>query len=99
MLRYTIKRLSQAIPIIILISIICFGLMQLAPYDAVDAMTTPKMSQEMIKLIKAKYGLDQPAYVQYFYWAKGILTGQFGYSIVTHQSIAGGFGFIEFRRP
>ena len=88
MLRYTIKRLSQAIPIIILISIICFGLMQLAPYDAVDAMTTPKMSQEMIKLIKAKYGLDQPAYVQYFYWAKGILTGQFGYSIVTHQSIA-----------
>jgi peptide/nickel transport system permease protein len=77
----------QAIPLLIIISIICFGLIQLAPYDAVDAMTTPNMSKKTVELIKARYGLDQPAYMQYFYWVKGILSGEWGYSIVTHESI------------
>lgn len=72
---------------LIIISIICFALIQMAPYDAVDAMTTPNMTKKTVELIKARYGLDQPAYVQYFYWIKGILSGEWGYSIVTHESI------------
>ncbi|WP_374721340.1 ABC transporter permease [Peribacillus tepidiphilus] len=88
MLRYIVKRLLQAIPLLFLISVICFMLIQLAPYDAVDAMTTPNMTEETVQLIKEKYGLDKPAYVQFFYWIKGILQGNLGYSIVTHQSIA-----------
>jgi peptide/nickel transport system permease protein len=62
--------------------------MNLAPYDAIDAMTTPKMTQETIALIKAKYGYDQPVYIQYLRWVDGMINGNFGYSIVTHQSIA-----------
>ncbi len=77
----------QAIPMLVIISIICFGLIQLAPYDAVDAMTTPNMTEKTVELIKARYGLDQPAYMQYFYWVKGILSGEWGYSIVTHENI------------
>lgn len=73
---------------LVIISIICFGLIQLAPYDAVDAMTTPNMTEKTVELIKARYGLDQPAYMQYIYWVKGILSGEWGYSIVTHQSIS-----------
>lgn len=72
---------------LVIISIICFGLIQLAPYDAVDAMTTPNMTEKTVELIKARYGLDQPAYMQYFYWVKGILSGEWGYSIVTHENI------------
>lgn len=78
----------QAVPLLIIISVICFTLIQLAPYDAVDAMTTPNMTKSTIELIKARYGLDQPAYMQYFYWVKGIVSGEWGYSIVTHESIA-----------
>ncbi len=73
---------------IIIVSMLCFALIQLAPYNAVDALVTPRMSQTTVNLIKAKYGLDKPAYVQYFYWLSGIIHGQFGYSIVTHQSIS-----------
>ena len=73
---------------LIIISIICFALIQMAPYDAIDSMTTPNMSQKTIELIKAKYGLDKPAYVQYYYWIKGVLHGDLGYSLVTHQSIS-----------
>lgn len=88
MAKYIIKRILQAIPLLLIITIICFALIQLAPYNAVDAMTTPKMPQETVNLIKAKYGFDKPAYVQYLLWLKGILSGQFGYSIVTHESIS-----------
>jgi peptide/nickel transport system permease protein len=88
LLKYIVKRILQAIPLLIIISIICFSLIKLAPYDAVDAMTTPNMSKQTVALIKARYGLDKPAYEQYFYWVKGILNGEWGYSIVTHESIA-----------
>jgi peptide/nickel transport system permease protein len=87
LLKYIVKRILQAIPLLVIISIICFALIQLAPYDAVDAMTTPNMTKKTIELIKARYGLDKPAYMQYFYWVKGILSGEWGYSIVTHESI------------
>lgn len=88
MAKYIIKRILQAIPLILLISIICFALIQLAPYNAIDTMITPKMSPETVALIKARYGFDKPAYVQYFLWLKGVLQGEFGYSIITNQSIS-----------
>lgn len=88
MTKYIIKRILQAIPLILLISIICFTLIQLAPYNAIDTMITPKMPQETVDIIKAKYGFDKPVYVQYLLWLKGIVSGQFGYSIITHESIS-----------
>lgn len=88
MKKYITKRILQAIPLVLLISIICFSLIQLAPYNAIDTMITPKMPQETIDIIKARYGFDKPAYIQYFLWLKGVLSGEFGYSIITHESIS-----------
>jgi peptide/nickel transport system permease protein len=87
LIKYIFKRILQAVPLLIIISVICFALIQFAPYDAVDAMTTPNMTKKTVELIKARYGLDKPAYMQYFYWVKGILSGEWGFSIVTHESI------------
>lgn len=88
MAKYILRRILTAIPMILLITILCFTLMHFAPYDAIDAMTTPKMSQETIEMIKVKYGYDKPLFIQYGRWLNGILNGNFGYSIVTKQSIA-----------
>lgn len=88
MAKYILKRILTAIPMILIITIICFTLIHMAPYDAIDSMTNPKMSQETIDLIRAKYGYDQPVYIQYIRWIQGMLGGNFGYSIVTHQNIA-----------
>lgn len=88
MAKYIIKRILTAIPMVLIITILCFGLINLAPYDAIDAMTTPNMPPETVELIKVKYGYDQPVYVQYIRWLDGLLNGNFGYSIVTHQSIS-----------
>lgn len=77
-----------AIPLLLIITIICFGLMNLAPYDAIDTFVTPKMSVEQVAAIKAKYGFDQPVSVQYFKWLGNIFQGDFGNSILTKQKIS-----------
>lgn len=87
MLRYIVKRVLQAVPLLIVISMICFAMIQLAPYDAIDTITTPKMSAETKAALKAEYGLDQPAYIQYLRWMEHMLQGDLGYSLVNHLSV------------
>lgn len=86
-LKFITKRILQAIPLLLVISLIGFFLMYISPYDAIDAITTPNMTRETVELLKIKYGLDKPFIVQYFNWLKSFLSGDFGYSIVTHSSI------------
>lgn len=88
MSRFILKRLLQAIPMLLLISFIVFSLIQAAPYDVIDSLTTPNMSQAQIDLLRQKNGLDQPFFVQYFLWLKNILQGDFGHSLVSQTSIS-----------
>ena len=77
--QYILKRILQAIPLLLVISFIVFSLIHLAPYDVIDSMTTPNMSQAQIDLLRERYGLNEPFLVQYFVWLKNILTGDLGY--------------------
>lgn len=88
MAKYIGKRILTAIPLLLVISILCFAMMNLAPYDAIDSMIKPGMTEEVIQLMREKYGYNQPAYIQYWEWLKGIFQGNLGYSIVTKQSIS-----------
>ena len=88
MAKYITKRVIQAIPMLLIITIICFGLMNLAPYNAIDTFVTPKMSVAQVEAIKIKYGFDQPVPVQYIKWLGNILQGDFGNSILTKQKIS-----------
>ncbi|MFY1068162.1 ABC transporter permease [Enterococcus sp. AD013-P3] len=88
MSRFIFKRLLQAIPMLLIISFIVFSLIQAAPYDVIDSLTTPNMSQAQIDLLRQKNGLDQPFLIQYFLWLKNILHGDFGHSLVSQTSIA-----------
>ncbi|MBP5265800.1 MAG: ABC transporter permease [Lachnospiraceae bacterium] len=87
MTKYILRRVIQAIPLLLLITVLCFLLISLAPYDAIDAMTTPKMSPELVNMIREKYGYNSPIYVRYWRWLVGLLNGNFGYSIVNGTSI------------
>ena len=87
MLKYIGKRILQAIPLLFIITVICFILINLAPYDAVDAITTPDMTAEEIAIRKEEYGLNDPMIVQYFRWLGNVLQGDLGYSLTSHTSI------------
>ena len=87
MLRYIIKRILQAVPLLFVISFIVFSLIHIAPYDAIDAQVTPNMTEEQINILREQSGLNQPFLVQYVAWLKQILSGNFGHSLVTHVGV------------
>jgi peptide/nickel transport system permease protein len=63
------------------ITIVSFGIIQLAPGDFLDEMRlNPVVSDETVDQMKRQFGLDQPAYVQYFRWLSNVVRGDFGYS-------------------
>lgn len=87
MIRYILKRILQAVPLLLVISFIVFTLIHLAPYDAIDTQITSNMSQEEINILREQSGLNKPFLIQYVDWLGQILSGNFGHSLVTHNSV------------
>jgi peptide/nickel transport system permease protein len=82
MLTFVLKRLLHMIPLLLGVSLLTFLLMAMAPGDYFTALSqNPQISPETIAHLKAQFHLDQPWYVQYFYWLKSVLQGDFGYSM------------------
>ena len=52
MINYALKRILQAIPLLLLISLIAFSLIYIAPFDAIDAITTPNMTEAQVEIIR-----------------------------------------------
>lgn len=85
--RYVINRVLIGIAVVLCVSLAIFGILQAMPGDPVDLMTGPRVPAEKIAEIKARWGLDQPWYVQYLYWLGNVLRGDFGLSITTGQEV------------
>jgi len=89
MARYILRRLAIMVPMMVLISILCFAVIKLQPGDfTTQYLTDPRVTPEMVAQIRARLGLDQPAPLQYWTWVKGILTrGDFGYSFAYKRPV------------
>lgn len=87
MLKYVLKKILLAIPVLLGITIIDFLLMNLAG-SPIDMMTGPKMTESMKAMRAASWGLDQPMWKQYIGWLGEILQGNLGYSYKTYQPVA-----------
>lgn len=83
MLRYLARRLLHLIPVVIIISIIIFGIVELMPGDPVSAYigqgveVTPQQQQQ----IREQLGLDQPAHIRYLKWLGRTVRGDLGTSM------------------
>jgi peptide/nickel transport system permease protein len=75
------------IPVAVLVTIINFGLLRLAPGDPVLAYSGEVRDPEILNEMRHQLGLDQPLPVQYLAWVQHILEGDFGRSIRTHQQV------------
>lgn len=92
MLTFIARRLVQVVPMLLVLTLLVFLLIHLAPYDVVDSITTPNMSEETKQIIRERYGLDQPVLVQYAYWLGNVVQGDLGYSLTSRQPIAAELG-------
>lgn len=107
MLRFIAKRLLYAIPTLIAVSIVAFIIIQLPPGDYLSTLMADWASQGgaveagTLAAMRDRYGLDQPIWIQYLKWMRGIVTaGDFGISFEFNQPVTDliwgrlGFSFL-----
>ncbi len=95
MFQFIVKRILWAIPTLFAVSLVSFVIIQLPPGDFVTAYAAKiaesgeTLSPEDMQLMRERYALDKPFYVQYYRWMKGILLeGDFGQSLEYNQPVS-----------
>jgi peptide/nickel transport system permease protein len=85
--RYILRRLLQALPIILLALVINFILIHLAPGDPIYRIAGDSGSEAYFAAMRAKYGLDRPIHEQFILYLFGMVRGDFGYSYTYGQPV------------
>ena len=84
MIRYIARRLVLLGPLIVGITFVSWAAIQLAPgsgdYFQQLVLQYPQISPQTIAGLRARFGMDQPPWVQYFHWLWNIVRGDFGLS-------------------
>ena len=92
MTKFIVRRLWTAIPVLILVTMINFTIMNLAPGDPAAALINPEevesANPEYLAALRHKVGLDQPIPVRYAKWLWQLLHGNLGYSLRFKDQIA-----------
>jgi len=86
--RYIVRRLLQALLLLALLSIGMFLLIHALPGGPEQVIFNPRLSAAGRAAIRARFGLDQPLYIQYVRWLGNALTGNFGFSFATNQPVS-----------
>ncbi len=87
MIAFILRRLLAMIPLLFIVSVITFFIIQLPPGDFFDTMQAEIAQQgsaqdaQTFQILRERYGLDQPLYIQYLRWIQGWPEGDFGWSL------------------
>ena len=83
MLKIIARRVFVAIPTLVLVTLIVFGLQKILPGDPLLTMAGEERDPQVLAFLREKYRLDDPFHVQYLAWLGNVLTGDFGLSLRT----------------
>jgi len=81
MLAFVVRRVLQSVVVLFVMSLIVFSMINLVG-DPVDMLVSPESLPDEIERVRRDFGLDQPAYVQYWKFLTGALSGDLGNSFV-----------------
>ncbi|HWL23058.1 MAG TPA: ABC transporter permease [Ureibacillus sp.] len=87
MLHYIGRRCLQLIPVLLGMTFIVFLIIRAIPGDPARVILGQQASEELIFELRKQLGLDNPWYIQYFEYLKGLFTGDLGESLRTKQPI------------
>lgn len=88
MLQYTVKRILKMIPTLLIISILLFKVIDLAPGNFLDTKVNPNMTVEKLEQLEAVYGFDKPFGERYVNWLKKAVKGDFDESLKLRQPVS-----------
>lgn len=87
MFRFVMRRLVLSIPILILVSVMVFGLIHLIPGDPARVILGQEATPEAMTAMRHDLGLDQPLVIQYVTWLGRVLRGDLGRSLVDRTPV------------
>jgi peptide/nickel transport system permease protein len=87
LLRFTLRRLLLLIPVLIGVTAVTFVLVRVLPGDPVRTILGPTATHADLVRERERLGLNKPLIVQYWDYLRGLLTGDFGTSIQSGQSV------------
>jgi peptide/nickel transport system permease protein len=88
MTNYIISRLIQAVPLLLVISMIVFAMIQVAPNNPLSVLqNNPNISPEDLQRLENELGLNDPLPSKYGKWLSRTIRGDWGESFVTHRPV------------
>ena len=87
MLRYILNRIIYLLPVLFIMSLVVFSFIHLIPGDPVDAILGLNASDEARAAMTKSLGLDRNIAVQYLSWIGGVVSGNFGDSVVSGEPV------------
>lgn len=85
--KYIIKRILITIPVLLLVTIFCFGIVNLAPGDPTDLYISENATAQQKEQMRENLGLNQPLPVQYVKWLGNLLQGNLGISFSSRVDV------------
>jgi peptide/nickel transport system permease protein len=86
--QYIIRRILIAIPSLLGISVILFGVLAMAPGDPFEELATnPAIPPEVRMALRAKFGLDDPVWQRYLHWLAAMVQGDWGFSFQSRMDV------------
>ena len=86
---YLTKRLLLVVYTLLIVSLLVFAITQLLPADAAVTLLGQSATPEALAALRAKLGLDQPAWLQFGHWLMAVLQGDLGVSMRNGQPVLG----------
>ncbi len=85
---YIIRRIIYAVPLLVVISMVVFGMISLAPGGPTAGFEeNPNLTAADIARLEAQMGLDKPVHERYLAWAGRLIVGDWGHSNVTKRPV------------
>jgi len=86
-LRMVLTRISLVVPLVVVVSTAAYFLGALSPVDPAESVLGPDPTQAQIDAVHAQMGLDRPITTQFLEWASGVLRGDLGSSLFSHEPV------------
>lgn len=87
MINYVLRRLVSTMPVLLVVAIIVFLIIRLAPGDPALAMAGDGATSEDLARLRAALGIDQPLWYQFWVWLLQLIQLDFGYSLYHRISV------------
>jgi peptide/nickel transport system permease protein len=86
--RLVLTRLGVGVLTLLAVSLVIFTITNLLPGDAAQALLGQEATPELLAALRAKFGLDQPAWLRYLHWLGGLVTGNPGNAMANGLPVA-----------